>query len=394
MTKKLDGVQLIHSHNHTQFTRAACASIYEFNNIKELPYNSDLEYNEYHNLRPDIYKCKINDKYYAFILHEDLTKDDKLIIKNPYNIFSINNVSKNNIIVYNFYDGLLLNRYGYELKNTANDNLDALIIDGKTEYEEPLGFNSPGKIKHLNDLNIRIHDKSIYINDIEFVLKNNIKSIGSNVYDKKNYIYDTLYLDSYRQKALYKFNLGSLIIDEYSIFTIIEERDDFVTLFLENKNSKLKSHLVSNYFKTVDSLEFFYNHEDNISCITSALNQNGIYFKIYRDDYGETLADFKQKLANITHDKTMDNIEIIYEYPISIYKHILLDNYEIPLRFGGCDIIITPFNKKIELNNIYNDNIEFDNTNAYIDNNTYWNNIYVSGNLNIRSIFFYKRLNI
>jgi len=389
MIYKLDGIQSIHRHNHTQFSRVAHASIYEFNKIKELLYDNNLDYNEYYDLFPGLYKVNINGKYYAFILHESLTKDDRLIIKNQYNIFSIDSVNRNNIIVYNLYDGLPLGKYGHILYNTANDYLDALMVDGKTEYVEPLNFNNPGSIKHLTELNIRIRDKDGNISDQEFILKTNLKSIGSNIYDKKNYICDTLYLDSYQEKALYEFKLGSFNVTEYSLFETIEENDDFIVLFLENKNIKLNSHLASNYFKVVDSMDFFYNHDSNISCIAPGINRQGVYFKIYKNDYGENMMEFKHKLSNMN-----DRIEIVYEYPIAVYMHILLDNYKIPVKFGSSNIIITPFNKREELDNIYDDNIEFDNTKAYINNTEYWDNIYVSANINLRSIFFYKRLNI
>ena len=386
MTHKLFGVQAIHRHNHTQYSRVVRLPIYEFNKLRELPYNSELNYNEYYNLNPGMYKVKMYNRYYSFILHETLTKDDKLIIKNPYNIFSIDNVSKHNIILYKLYDGLPINKYGHILYNTPNDYLEALIVDGKTEYEEPINFNNPGKIKHLTELNIRIRDRDGNINDQEFILKTNLKSIGSNIYDKKNYIHDTLYLDSYLQKALYEFNLGHFIVNEYSIFETIEDNNNYVILFLENKNIKLNSHLISNYFKSVDYNSLLNN---SISCISSSSDRQGIYFKIYRNDYGENIEEFKNKLANMD-----DKIEIVYEYPKPVYSHILLDNYKIPIKYGNNNIVIVPFNKREELNNIYDDDIEFDHTRAYVSESEYFDDIYVSANINLRSIYFYKQLDI
>ena len=348
------GVIANHTNNHTTFTREGHAAIKTYNDIPQLKYDPSLEYNEYENIHPGLYRVEIDGTMYAFIVHDDLTKDDRLIIKSQYDIFEIDNVTRKDIILYEIHDGLPIEQYGHPLNNTVNDKLDILVCHGMSRYLQPLNFNLPGSIRHLTKLNIRIRDRFGNIIDQELPLKSNLKSIG-NVEHDRSYVSDILYLDGYKNKALYELKLGELRLSgmENIVHFPDMSNNSRVMLWIPNGNVKINSKIESTHliYKPYDK---FISDTNYIGISTgNSIDTQGIWMAIPKREFVD-LDSFRFKLEEWYLSDSP--IKIIYELTVSQYKHILLDTYKIALPFGHCHIIVTPFNEISTLDNIY-DNV-------------------------------------
>ena len=365
---KLDGVLGNHTNNHTMFTREAYAPKMTYDEIPELELDKDSEYTILYNINPGLYKINIDGTIYAILIHDKLEKYDKLVIKSQYDIFEIYNLQAVNVIPYKLHDGLEVSEYGHRLKHTLNDNIDIIYCTGKTYHKLTKDFNNPMRFKHLSDLNIRIRNRKGQVFNTILPLKTNLKSIGQ--VHKDNYIYDKLYLDSYKKRALFEYRLTSIKLTGFEQFIEYEDmcdNKDYHILFFKCPNIKEESYIESSHFIS-GYITDIYSTNNNII----ASSANGIYLKIHNSIYGNSLTEFKTRLNNM-YSKGQA-IEIIYQNKNSTYQNMILDNYNIRLFYGYTDIVIIPPDKLDDLNYIYNiTNLPLD---VYVNDRLYYKDIY------------------
>jgi len=195
---------------------------------------------------------------------------------------------------------------------------------------------------------------------------------------------------------------------------------EFTVLYVPSGNVKINSKLNCTHLNTVswDALTTIDVKENCIASGATADTQ-GLWIKISSSIFGENLTEFKTKMEEMSLYGS--GITVLYELSEPMFEHVLLNNYKIHIPFGHCFIMPTPSNMVYKVDAIYSDeyrdkliaesddgeraeNVVYTEPymvepnpylgpyDAELDDGEYWNQVYVTADINTKLIYFYKSL--
>lgn len=332
-------LQAIHANNRTHSTRDGHVTIPVFESLPEIVFNPELPFNRYENLTPGPYKVQIGDRYYGFILHQNLTKGDELIIKNSSNMFSIDSLEKHKIIPYKLNNDLNLTRYGYLLQKIAKSPLDVVGFDGKSVYVDPTEV-SEGSVTHMSIANIKYTSDDGYQEDKSIHLKARLCSLSPKIYDE-------VYLDSYLNKTLFIFKVGIFDLTQDHPLDIIESMctKKYKVLYYKSLSLKPNSDIWCSKVKKMTWKDMNDPMMERNGICSGPKGKEGIWLKL----------DDAQIRYLHSFQSTIKPFIVIYTLNSPVYKSIPLTNWS-ALQPPSKDshILITPYEAKNKLDRIYN----------------------------------------
>ena len=341
MSFKTSTLQAIHSHNKTYSVRAGHVSIPTYERTPTLEYDPDRPINRYQNLTPGLYKIKVNNQDYGFILHQNLSQGDELIVKSSSEMFSICNLVKYKIVPYRLYNNLEMSRNGHRLKLIAKCPLDVIGFEGSSLLIDPTD-GRPGRADHMSVANIR------YISDsgnkiVKPVrLKTRVCSLSDNARDQ-------IYIDTYLHKSLFIFNIGLFELTENHPLVEKPEysTDKFKIYYYKSSSVKPLSKIWSTHYRSMLWRDMFdRNIEQSGICAGPDKYTQGFWFKLSPDD-----------LRYLHSFRAMNRpVSILYELNTPVYKSIPLDDWTAlasPFK-DGC-VTVLPYLNRVMLNEMYHE---------------------------------------
>lgn len=334
-------VQAIHGHNKTYSIRAGHVSIPTYEKMRELEYDPELPINKYQNLTPGLYRINIKDQDYGFVLHQNISHGDEVIVKSETNMFAICNLVKYKIIPYRLYNNLEMSRNGHPLKLIAKCPLDVIGFDGTSLLIEPTE-GQLGRADHMLIVNIKYvsdHGEKIVK---PFRLKTRVCSLTDDARDQ-------IFIDTYLHKSLFIFKIGIFELTENH--PIVEKSefstDKFKIYYYKSSSVKPQSKIWSSHYKSMLWKDLFdINVEQSGICAGQDSYTQGFWFKLSPDD-----------LRYLHSFRAVNNpVEILYELNQPVYKSIPLDdwaNASVPFKEGF--VTVVPYLNKTMLNELYHE---------------------------------------
>ena len=334
-------VQAIHGHNKTYSIRAGHVSIPTYEKMRELEYDPGLLINKYQNLTPGLYRINIKNQDYGFVLHQNISHGDEVIIKSELDMFAICNLVKYKIIPYRLYNNLEMSRNGHPLKLIAKCPLDVIGFDGTSLLIEPTE-GQLGRADHMSIANIK------YVSDHgektikPFRLKTRVCSLTDDARDQ-------VYIDTYLHKSLFIFKIGIFELTENH--PIMEKpefsTDKFKIYYYKSSSVKPGSKIWSTHYRSMLWRDMFdRNIEQSGICAGPDKYTQGFWFKLSPDD-----------LRYLHSFRAVNNpVEILYELNSTVYKSIPLDDWTAPTApfKDGC-VTVLPYLNKDMLNELYHE---------------------------------------
>ena len=374
LNELFSGVQMNHKNNVTHTTREG--HMLE-EDIKAIPIvNYEGNPTIIRMLPQGIYKIFIENEWYIFVIHDVLGPADYIKIYDQYTAFVVYNLRELPLYLRKFNTGCDLRTDGYYLQNAVNDKLDMLCIDGYTTFghNEFITLDNPREINFTSIFNIRVTDPNGVKEDYIFSTKSLLKSMDVGHYG----IYDTAYIESEIGRALFLFRLGKFTFSGYEPFVLQEDlcSNSYNVWFYTSGMVKLGSNIRCTHLQD-------YKYEDLIPsniykegiCAGIEESRQGLFIKLNKRDYPDWEAVKKKMLMwfTMTQEEAEEyNLSLYdvrnstgifnsitqyrqvfpviatpfiveYEYTNPEYRQLALDNYDIPIYFDHCNILINPY---------------------------------------------------
>ena len=412
------GLQLVNATNKTHTTREGYVSERDYDeNIPTLEFIPG-EINDYTGLLPGIYKIEINGIMYAFLLHNVLSPADHVVIKNEHEMTAWIDFQPYKLYPYILHSGQIVEDYGHILNHTVNDFLEIYAVDGKTKLpDEDRSLDNPKTLEYISMLNILTTKSNGEVDEYILNMKNYLKSIDTGYPEDRRNICDTLYIDAAKNRALFIFRLGRLIFTGNETFIHREEydNDEYKVFFYPNNIIKPNGRIQCSCLKTISWNEMIDTSYFDEGICAGSFDEQGFWFKVY----GENIFDinsFKAKLGAILDIGFP--LTVTYELNEINYTHSLLNDYKINTYFNKQWIMTIPYKSPIKHSGYHDNNPTIHINNAYngiepmndglelylVDkeplvaemekDKSIWDNLAVSADINLRTMYFYKHLRI
>ena len=371
------GVESIHAHNYTHTTREGYILKEDIDDVPELTYSGTRK--EYYNLNPGIYRVTINGTEYAFMIHDTLSGNNKLIIDSSEYLYalSIVGLQSHRVYLYKLHEHKIIENKGYLLEHSVNDALDLLMVDGVTRCKagNSVSMKYPGELEFSSILNIKVKTDTIE-DDYLLNMKNYLKSIEFN---RRKRVCDTMYLDRAMNRTTFIFRTARLILTGYEIYTKIEEysTDDVLVIRVDNPLCKPGGLVRCSHLPTISWENMIdTNYINEGICLAPNGFTRGFYIKVPVSEYN-TVEDFSKDVLRwytvikeeeqelrwnearnimadlgytpdmvLLHSIVACPVTILYELNTVQYKHLTLDNYKVNTYYNKCWLVVYPYKPK------------------------------------------------
>ena len=335
--KPITALKLLHSINHTQVGRCCYINKQHESLIKILNYTIN---EPIYNLEAGLYKIVIDGITFIIDMYFYLTDADHLIIRNANSIDVVVASNHYPIVPYKLLS-VKDTASHYDLQDTVNDFIDAIMVVGNTQYTGSPSMNSPASINRIASINISTLSGE-NSNELKIPLKHTLGSLPNGVKDTVIINADQLIAHDIINTSKEVLSGGldwqykqDLSTDEYYVFF---GKYDNVKLN-NNSNSMRCSH-----FEVV-SCSSLINKSTKKNCIASSYGSygNGIFIKIASsilDIHGDK--DFAQEMKKWILMQAISQNPIYIEYETSkpIYNTILIDEYHAKTWFPNTRISV------------------------------------------------------
>lgn len=333
--KPISALKLIHTLNHTQTNNFCDIHDNHVSFIKTLDYKID---ERIFNLSAGLYKIVFDNAEYIINVYFDLSNGDFLLIKNkdhitlhmagstpypliPYRINSIKDITSSCNI------------------SSVNNNIDAIVIGGKTNYLGNPSLDNPSKINRITSLNINTKSGSDS-DSLDILLTHTLGELP-------NGVKDYLIINSDQMIAQYTINTSKEVLSGGLNWEYKEEYsdNDYYVFFAKYSNVKPNETADSIRCSHFDSVSYndLINKSIKKNCIATDNELNGIWIKLAAsvlDIHGDK--DFGVEMQKwIFNRATSDNpIYIEYETCNTIYSTSLIDKYHVKTWYPNTTISI------------------------------------------------------
>lgn len=324
--KPISALKLIHTLNNTQINRFCDISTDHINLIKNIDYTIN---ERIYNLQAGLYKIIINEIEYIIDIYFNLSDGDYLIIRSECDIvlYMASNVQYR-IIPYRINTTKnIISSYNIE---SINDNIDMLMIAGKTDYFGDASLENPGKINRISNITINTNSGS-KSDSLNIPLKHTLGNLPNGVRDSIIINSDQLIAHEIinTSREILSGSLNWQYKESYS-------NTEYYVFFAEYKNVKYNNTTNSircSHFESVSCDELL-DESTNKNCIATSYESYGagIWIKINKsvlDIHG--CKDFGDEMKKWIFNQAISDNPIYIEYEISntIYNTILIDEYHV-----------------------------------------------------------------
>lgn len=255
---------------------------------------------------------------------------------------TLDELSNNNTILYGIdYDSLDFRDYGYdseeEFKESGTDFIDLNEPPYNEFYNDDKRFmNRPFIIQSVSKFKINTVKKSLPANEnneLEILLKNNIKSLP-------NGVKDTFILNSEQCQNHIIYRIGRLILNGTESWEFIEEYSTSKSwlFWMPYKYVKLENtygNIICSHFNNIKSSDLIYNHK-NVLGIASSYGDRGNGFFLRILPFFHTGLDNTVPLKKWLSSQARTGCPVVIEYALQdyIYNTVLIDEYHIKTYFS------------------------------------------------------------
>ena len=255
---------------------------------------------------------------------------------------TLDELRNNNTILYGIdYDSLDFRDYGYdseeEFKESGTDFIDLNEPPYNEFYNDDKRFmNRPFIIQSVSKFKINTVKKSLPANEnneLEILLKNNIKSLP-------NGVKDTFILNSEQCQNHIIYRIGRLILNGTESWEFIEEYSTSKSwlFWMPYKYVKLENtygNIICSHFNNIKSSDLIYNHK-NVLGIASSYGDRGNGFFLRILPFFHTGLDNTVPLKKWLSSQARTGCPVVVEYALQdyIYNTVLIDEYHIKTYFS------------------------------------------------------------
>lgn len=324
--KPISALKLIHNINHTQINRFCDINNDHISFIKTLDYTIG---ERIYNLHAGLYKIIINDIEYIIDVYFDLTNGDFLIIKSEYDIaLYMAGSAPYHLVPYKINSTSNITT-SHDIES-INDNIDIIMLAGKTNYVDNPSLENPGKINRITNIDMKTESGS-YSDSLNIPFKHTLGSLP-------NGVRDFIIINADQLIAHDIINTSREILSGSLDWQFEESYSDseYYVFFARYANVKLNNTsnaIRCSHFESV-SCDSLINTSTKKNCIATSYDSygNGIWIKIAAsvlDIHGDK--DFGDEMKKWILAQAVSENPIYVEYEISntVYNTILIDEYHI-----------------------------------------------------------------
>lgn len=324
--KPISALKLIHTLNHTQTNRFCDLHTDHVNLIKTLDYTIG---ERIYDLKAGLYKIIFDENEYIIDIYFDLNNGDFLLINSKYDIaLYMASSTPYNIIPYKINSiENVVSLYNIE---SINDNIDIIMVAGKTTYTGNPSLENPAAINRIPSINIKTKYET-ESNSLNIPFKHTLGNLPNGIRDYVIINADQLIAHEIinTSREVLSGGLNWQYKEEYS-------NSEYYVFFTEYKN--IKSNNTANsircsHFESV-SCDKLLDESIKKNCIATSYDSygNGIWIKIAAsvlDIHGNK--DFAVEMKKWIFTQAVSNNPIYIEYQISdtIYNTFLIDEYHV-----------------------------------------------------------------
>lgn len=324
--KPISALKLIHTLNHTQINRAC--DIHE-NHINFLNFLKFTIGEPIYNLEAGLYRILIDDIEYIIDVYFDLSNGDFLVIKSAYDVtLYMAGSTPYHIIPYRI-NSIKSIESSCEIE-CVNDNIDAIMIIGNSNYTGTPSLETPGKIDRVAYIKLST-ESEFGFDTLTIPLKHTLGRLPNGA--KDFIIINTEQLIAHdiinTSKEILSGGLNWEYIEDYS-------SSDYYVFFAKYNNvkrNKTAGSIQCSHFESVSCNDLINKStEKNCIAVSNDSYENGIWIKIAAsvlDIHGNKNFGTEMQKWIFTQAVSMNPIYIEYETSNTIYNTILIDEYHV-----------------------------------------------------------------